>query len=97
MPRGAEDRRRGGVTAAAAVRADYLGCLCGAFSTRRRGESFFGVPACQPFFPAKFAKLPHFFWKDIEIYGNTLTSCNYLRFPPTPAKFAENFGETYAI
>ena len=77
MPRGAEDRRRGGVTVGAAVRADYLGCLCEAFSTRRRGESFSAcLPANPSFLPISQNYLI-FSWKYVEIYENTLTSGNY--------------------
>ena len=64
------------------------------------GWSFFGLPACLPFFLPSFAKYPQIFLKEnLEKFnsGNTLTSGNYLGFPSIPGKFRNNVSEKYAI
>ena len=55
---------------AARGRTRFLGCLCKPFLTRQGGVSFFGLPACLPFLPANFARLPQMFSsKNLKISG----------------------------
>ena len=68
------------------VQDDNLRCLFLQIRTRRGGGSFFGRPACLPFFSCQILQnilYQNFSWKNLKISGNTRTksSDNYLRFP----------------